>query len=116
MIHGDLYFDGVHENECGSFGVIMSTDIDGNLADVYGETPEEAEANARALIALATVLTEQEKEFLTLAIQGLCMRQGPITFGLATELAKKLDIENHLKESLKSWISYSQDKILAKTE
>lgn len=54
-MQGDLYFDGVHETDRGIFAVIMSTATDGNFADVYGETAEDAEKNARELIALANI-------------------------------------------------------------
>lgn len=53
-------------------------------------------------------LSEQDKKFLALAIQGLCMRQGPPVFEMAIALAQKLDLEDHLTESLQSWIDHTQ--------
>lgn len=54
-MYGDLYFDGVHESERGFFGVIMSTAVDGNFADVYGETREQAEIITRQMITLINI-------------------------------------------------------------
>lgn len=55
-------------------------------------------------------LTEQERKFLALAIQGLALRQGPPVFGFALSCAKKLGIEEYLTEYLQSWIDYGQKK------
>ena len=52
-------------------------------------------------------LTEAEKRFLALAIQGLTLRQGPPVFSFAVSLTKKLGIEEYLTEYLQSWIDYS---------
>lgn len=51
-------------------------------------------------------LTEQEQRFLALAIQGLCLRQGPACFPFTVRLAEKLGIQGYLEEYLKSWIAY----------
>lgn len=53
-------------------------------------------------------LDEREKQFLALAIQGLALRQGPVVFTFAISLARKLDLEEYLKEHLSSWIKYSE--------
>lgn len=56
-------------------------------------------------------LTEQEKRFLALAIQGLVLRQGPrvpSVFEFAISASKKLGLEGYLEEYLQSWISYSE--------
>ena len=55
-------------------------------------------------------LTEPEKQFLALAIQGLTLRQGPAVFTFAISLTEKLCLQEHLKENLQSWIDYSQKK------
>jgi hypothetical protein len=49
---GELYFDGLNRGtERGPFVIICSTGTDGNVADVYGETDEEAEEAARTIIS-----------------------------------------------------------------
>lgn len=53
-------------------------------------------------------LTDTERQFLALAIQGLCMRQGPDLFPLAMQLAEKLGILEELKGSLQDWLAYSR--------
>lgn len=55
-------------------------------------------------------LTEAEKQFLALAIQGLALRQGPQVFPFALSSAKKLGIEEYLTEYLQSWIDYGERK------
>lgn len=48
---GELYFDGVGMDEArGAVAFICARGIDGNLADVYGESSEEAERAARHII------------------------------------------------------------------
>jgi len=49
-------------------------------------------------------LTDKEKRFLALAVQGITLRQGPEVFTFALSLAKKLGLEEYLKEYLQSWI------------
>ena len=53
-----------------------------------------------------TELTEDEKRFLALAIQGLTLRQGPRVFPFAISLCEKLGLEEYLKEYLQSWVAY----------
>lgn len=53
-------------------------------------------------------LTTKEKQFLAIAIQGLCVRQGASIYFVAIDVAKKLELEKELESSLKSWIDYSQ--------
>jgi len=53
-------------------------------------------------------LTEKEKKFLALAIQGLALRQGPRVFEFALSCTRKLGIEEYLTEYLQSWIEYGQ--------
>ena len=55
-------------------------------------------------------LTEPEKRFLALAIQGLTLRQGRAVFPFAIALTRKLGIEGYLKEYLESWISHNEIK------
>ncbi len=47
-----LYLEGVHETERGWFAVIMYAGIDGNFADVYGESEIDALSNAEHLLML----------------------------------------------------------------
>lgn len=53
-------------------------------------------------------LTDIEKGFLALAIQGLALRQGPNVFPYTISLARKLGIEENLKGTLQSWIEYGE--------
>jgi hypothetical protein len=55
----------------------------------------------------STGLTGPEKEFLALAIQGLCMRQGPGISPAAWRVAEKLGITEQLGASLRDWIRYA---------
>jgi len=55
-----------------------------------------------------TELTDKEKRFLALAIQGLTLRQGPIVFPFAISLCEKLGLEEYLKGYLQSWIAYKE--------
>lgn len=55
-------------------------------------------------------LTEAEKKFLALAIQGLALRQGPAVFPFALSVTKKLGIEEYLKQYLQSWVGYSEKR------
>lgn len=57
-----------------------------------------------------TDLTEAEKRFLALAIQGITLKQGPQVFSFAISLSKKLELEEYLQEYLQSWIAYSKAK------
>lgn len=52
-------------------------------------------------------LTDAERSFLALAIQGLCMRQGPPAFAMAAQIVQKIGLTKELEHSLKSWIAYS---------
>jgi hypothetical protein len=55
-------------------------------------------------------LTKAEKQFLALAIQGLCVRIGPDLFVMAREIAEKLSMTAELEASLKSYIEFSQEQ------
>ena len=60
---GELYLDGVVlDVERGPFAIICSRGIDGNIADVYGETPEEAERAARHIIRAVNSCEGHESE------------------------------------------------------
>lgn len=52
-------------------------------------------------------LTEREKRMLALAIQGLCMRQGPSVWPDAIALADKLEVKECLKEYLEGYIRWA---------
>jgi hypothetical protein len=54
------------------------------------------------------ILTATERTFIALAIQGLCMRQGPASFALATRCALALGLTVELADALGSWIAYSR--------
>jgi hypothetical protein len=53
-------------------------------------------------------LTTEERQFLALAIQGLCMRHGPDTFVTAARLAGKLGLLEELKGMLEMWLAYAK--------
>jgi hypothetical protein len=53
-------------------------------------------------------LTQTEKQFLALAIQGLCMRHGPELFVVAARVAEKLGLLEELHGSLESWLAYAR--------
>jgi hypothetical protein len=53
-------------------------------------------------------LTAEERQFLALAIQGLCMRHGPELFGVAARVAEKLGLSDELHGSLESWLAYAR--------
>lgn len=53
-------------------------------------------------------LTEEDKKLLALALQGLCMRQGPRVFDMVARLAEKLEILGYLEEYLRDWIGYAK--------
>lgn len=55
-------------------------------------------------------LDDRDRRLLALAIQGLCMRQGPSVFNLALPLAEKLGVIEFLEEYLKSWNAYADAK------
>lgn len=55
-------------------------------------------------------LTDEEKKFLALAIQGLTLRQGQSVFSLALACAKKLDIEQYLQTYLQDWIDCADER------
>ena len=50
-------------------------------------------------------LTDTEKRFLALAIQGLTFRLGPQTFSLALSVTEKLELKDWLKYYLEDWIT-----------
>jgi hypothetical protein len=52
-------------------------------------------------------LTTKEKQFLALAIQGLCMRHGPGLFLVAARVAEKLGLLEELQGSLEDWLAYT---------
>lgn len=54
-------------------------------------------------------MPQVERRFLALAIQGLCMRQGPDAFALAARVSRTLSLTTELGESLTSWIDYAKD-------
>jgi hypothetical protein len=51
-------------------------------------------------------LTDDEKQFLALAIQGLCVRTGPELFPVAVRIAEKLSLTAQLRGSLLSWVAH----------
>jgi hypothetical protein len=53
-------------------------------------------------------LTDAERQFLVLAIQGLCMRGGPGLFATAALVAEKLGLLDELQSSLQDWIRYAK--------
>ena len=57
-----------------------------------------------------TELTDNEKEFLALALQSFCMHQGPDLFPTAVRVAEKLDITKQLGQTLQSWINVSYER------
>lgn len=60
------YFDGTHEyneddpDDRGNFAIIMAHGVDGNVADVYGETVEDAERTARQIISVMNFLRDDD--------------------------------------------------------
>lgn len=54
-------------------------------------------------------LTPSEKQFLALAIQGLCMRHGESTFPTAARVAEKLGLLEELQGSLQDWIAAAKE-------
>lgn len=54
-------------------------------------------------------LTETERQFLALAIQGLAMRHGPELFATAAKVAEKLGLLEELKGSLQDWLKYAKE-------
>jgi hypothetical protein len=58
---GELFLDGVVEDkERGAFAIICSHGIDGNIADVYGASSEEAREAAKYIIRTLNKLEEVE--------------------------------------------------------
>lgn len=58
---GELYFDSVNDRtERGAFAIICSRGVDGNIADVYGETVEEAMHTAMHIIQAVNSFDEHE--------------------------------------------------------
>jgi hypothetical protein len=57
---------------------------------------------------LIVTLSREERQFLALAIQGLCVRQGPPTFAVAMRVTQSLGLQLELAESLQSWVAYAQ--------
>lgn len=53
-------------------------------------------------------LTQNERKFVALAIQGLAMRGGPQTFQLVQSIIRKLELEAELHQLLQSWLEYSE--------
>lgn len=53
-------------------------------------------------------LTEHDRQFIVLALQGLAMRQGPEVFEAVVNLVRKIDGEQFLGEYLKDWIKHSR--------
>lgn len=51
-------------------------------------------------------LTENERKFVALALQGLAMRGGPPVFHLIHSIARKLELEAELRQYLQDWINY----------
>jgi hypothetical protein len=64
----------------------------------------------KKLLAEVETLAENEKKFLAIAIQSICMKYGPPLFGMAAQVAGKLNLEKELEESLRSWLNYAQDE------
>lgn len=52
-------------------------------------------------------LTNVEKQFLALALQGLMLRQGPVTFSFGLSIADKLGIEDELMSNLQGWLNHN---------
>jgi hypothetical protein len=58
-------------------------------------------------------LTSTERQFVALALQGLCLRAGDHrAFQLTQSIARKLGFEAELKGHLQDWISYSQTQVV----
>lgn len=55
-----------------------------------------------------TELTEKERKLLALALQGLAMRNGPMTFEPIIIVAAKLGITTKLEEYARDWIASSK--------
>ena len=53
-------------------------------------------------------LTADEKQFLALALQGLCLRHDPELFATATRIALKLGVQEELQSYLRDWIAYAK--------
>lgn len=56
----ELFIDGVHEAEGGWFAVICHPGVDGNFADVYGESESEALYNANNILKLVNEALEEK--------------------------------------------------------
>lgn len=56
-----LYLDGTRTNERGSFAIVMSHGIDGNVADVYGEDESDAAETAQRLIKLINLGLDRQQ-------------------------------------------------------
>lgn len=54
-------------------------------------------------------LTDAERQFLALAIQGLAMRHGPELFTMAARVAEKLGLLEELQGSLQDWLMYAKE-------
>lgn len=61
-------------------------------------------------------LTEPERRFLALAIQGLAMRHGPELFATAAKVAEKLGLLEELQGSLQDWLRYAKEGKQEKSE
>lgn len=59
-------------------------------------------------IVVISSLSKGERQFLALAIQGLCMRQGPDAFALAARVSQSLGLTAELGALLQSWIDYAK--------
>jgi hypothetical protein len=60
---GELYLEGVYDDaERGPFAIICGRGIDGNVADVYGETREDASLHALFIIHSVNDRLEREAQ------------------------------------------------------
>jgi hypothetical protein len=101
------------------------------LANGHGATPRDLDEQAAIFVEILyevtqsnscerrepTIMTEDltstERQFVALALQGLCLRSGHHrAFQLTQSIARKLGIEAELKDYLKDWISHSQTQVV----
>lgn len=59
---------------------------------------------------LTISLTDVERQFMALALQGIAVRQGPVVFPFCMALAEKLQLTEYLEGYLQSWTAFAADK------